>query len=1078
MRLYRSNHLERLFERLLEVCAEPLPDPFAREWIVVRHPGMGRWLERRRAKEKGIAALLYFPLPARALGELEALFSGADEAGKADAAAWEQAVLRWRIFRLLPGHAADPAFTPLAPYLNDDEAARFRLSGRITAVFDQYQTYRPELLRDWEDGKEAGDWQARLWRELCAESEGPPRHRARRDRDFLNRLRAGRTRPDAACPTRLHLFGVNSLPPISLELFAALGRRIETHCYQLSPCRGYWHDLERRQLPPLLQLSGKDNSLLAGLGAVGRDFTCQLRKAGLEDAAEDLYKEPEGDTLLAELQRGILDARPMPGNAEDRIAVAHDDRSIELHCAWSPLGEVQALRDYLLDCFADETLHLTPGDILVAAPDIDRYAGTVRAVFGETRPLVPFALADRPAARESAVPGLFLALLDYLGSRCAVPELLELLEYPALHRRFGMEAADLPSARRLLREAGAAWGLDEAQRGEMGLAAAGAEHSLRHALDRLLLGRAMGDADALHAGLAPCTSDGENAATALTGLLELCRSLKRWRALWLAERETGEWPGFLLAMQAAFLHPDEDAEGQRGLREAIAALAEETALARCAGELGRRVVRLRLEEHLNEGPGVGGGALPGGRVAFCNMVPMRSLPFKVICLLGLNDGDFPRTQRPPAFDRMAAQPRPGDRNRKDDDRYLFLEAILSARDRLYISWVGHDRRDGKERPPSPVIGELRDHLDACFAPADAPKGSIGARLVREHPMQPFSEDNYNGKSGPPGYDEAWLPAVAKIAPPLPETRLPEAADEDDRRRVEPADLLAFWRNPARWFLRRRLGMRLFEDAELPPDSEPFTLGGLEKHGIRAEIIRRRLRGQEPEEIGRLLVARGLLPQSHFAESALAAPLAEAEALAHVLKPLLTGPLPALPIDMSVEAGPDRFRMCGHLDELHAGGRVVWAAGRAHAGFFIDAWLGHLILAAADPGRIPARSNLAALSEHGGQADLWTFAPLAATEALALLAPWLMYYARGQNEALPFFPKSAWAWAQRLRKGEDAARAEAAALAAWQDGYQHEGERTDAAFGRLFPVADPCAVPGFRELAEALLPPLSDHLEKC
>ena len=1096
MLLHRSNRLERLFERLLSVCAEPLPDPFAREWIVVRHPGMGRWLERRWAGAAGIAALLYCPLPDRALDELDALMSGA--AGKADDAhAWERAVLRWRIFRLLPGYAADPAFAELAPYLGeDDAAARFRLAGRIAAVFDQYQVYRPDLLLGsrrmpapgrpkeslpgWENGGEPDDWQARLWRGLCA--EGGAAHRARNSADFLARLRGRCAAPPApGCPTRLHLFGFNSLAPTYLDLFTAIGRRIETHCYQFSPCRGYWHDVDRKRGLPLLAFATKDNSLLAGLGAVGRDFARQLEESGLEDGGEDLYEEPAGETLLAELQRGLLDARPMPASGAERMPAATGDRSLELHVAWSPLGEVLALRDYLLDCFADASLGIGPGDILVAAPDIGRYAGAIRAVFGEAKPLIPFALADRPAARENAVPTLFLALLDFLDSRCLVSDLLELLEYPALRRRFGLEAGDLPRARRLLGEAGAAWGLDGEQRSEMGLAAAGAEHSLRHALDRLLLGWAMGDDDggrALHAGIAPCPPDGENAEAVLAGLLDLRRALRHWRALWRQARAARDWSGTLRAMQAAFLHPEEDVAGQRGLREAIAALADETARARCDGELDRRVVRLRLGEVLAERANESGArAFPSGRVTCCDMAPMRSLPFAVICLLGLNDGDFPRRQRPPSFDRMAAAPRLGDRNRKDDDRYLFLEAILSARSRLYLSWVGRNRRDGGELPPSPVVGELLDYLDAVFAPADAPEDRIGERLVRTHPMQPFSEDNYNGKGGPPSFDEAWLPAPARAEPVPREIRLPEApADDGGERRIELADLRAFWSNPARFFLRRRLGMRLFGDEDRPADAEPFALDALEQYGIRAEIIRLALQGREPAEIGRTLAARGLLPQAHFAEPALAGPLAEAEALARALGPLLAEPLPPLRLDVPL-AGPDGFRLCGRLDALYAGGRVAWAAGRAKAGLFVDAWLCHLALAAGSA-RIPPRTRLAAWAGRGNPVEQWAFSQPSADEAVELLTPWLAGYMRGRGEALPFFPRSAWAWAEKRRKGEDEARAGRAALNAWQDGHQHAGECGDAAFERLFPVADPCALPGFLELAELLLPPVLDHLEKC
>ena len=94
----------------------------------------------------------------------------------------------------------------------------------------------------------------------------------------------------------------------------------------------------------------------------------------------------------------------------------------------------------------------------------------------------------------------------------------------------------------------------------------------------------------------------------------------------------------------------------------------------------------RLTEKLNETRGAKG--FISGRVTFCAMLPMRSIPFKVICIIGLNENTFPRQKSSLEFDLMAKHPVKGDRNNRDSDRYLFLETLISAKERLILSYVG------------------------------------------------------------------------------------------------------------------------------------------------------------------------------------------------------------------------------------------------------------------------------------------------------------------------------------------------------------------------------------------------------
>ncbi len=1060
MFLYQSNRLERLFTQLLSTCrSQPLADPLAAEFIVVQHPGMGQWLARRWALATGIASQLSFPLPARALGELYQRLAHAawrDEH-------WQGQVMRWRILQFLPAYAEDPAFAPLAAYLRNDadEAALFQLAGRIAAVFDQYLVYRPELLLRWESSSRDTDWQAVLWRRLCR--DWPP-HRAHLHLE-CRRLFARPPAQPGLLPQRLHLFGISALAPVYLDLFVRLSRHLPIHCYQLSPCSQYWHDLApaRRQAQDALlafstPLSHQDNPLLVQLGQAGRDFARQLLDS-VPDEPRDLYEEPQGETLLALLQRQMLYMLPVPERGE-RLPVAPDDRSVQLHVSFSPLREVQALHDYLLDCFQTDP-ELSPDDILVAAPDISVYGAAVQAVFGEAPPehRIPWSLADQPLAAGDAMVRLFLALLDLLSSRCTGGEMLDLLEYPALHRRFGLEAVHLPLAHDLVRRAAVSWGLDAAHRRDLGIDTGGAQ-SWRQGLDRLLLGHAMGPVENLHAGLLPCAFGGEEADLVLGALLRLYDTVERFRRLWQRPRPAGEWPPLLLELLEACLEPAFEEEGLGLLRQTIRALAEEWALAEMTDSIGAPVLRLRLEEALH-GPD-GGQAFLSGRVTFCNMIPMRSLPFRVICLLGMNDGDFPRQQRPLSFDRMAQQPRLGDRNRRNDDRYLFLEAILSARSRLFLSWTGRNQRDGGTSPPSAVISELCDFLDSGMQLAGRPEASLSAHLLSEHPLQPFSADNYNGRVQPSSYNRDWLPATGDKPRPFQDEPLPAAVKTE----VELATLLRFWRNPARFFLRRTLGMALSTCTLFVEDEEPFALDGLERYELRREILRRRLEGQESGHIAAVLAAQGVLPQGSFAGLALERLVPEAETLVEALTPHLGDPLAPVEIRLPLAEAT----LSGWLGNLYSQGRVVWTAGGDSAGLLLEAWICHLVLNAAAPAGPALRSRIVFWDSRQAAARQRLFAAIEQQEAQDLLQPYLLWFVQGQRQALPFFPKSALAWAEGMRKDSDADKALEAARKVWHDSYQQEGECADAAFRQLFSEESALDDERFFQLA-ALFSPL-------
>jgi exodeoxyribonuclease V gamma subunit len=1063
--LHQSNRLETLLRQFHTIIREPLADPLAPEVVVVHNQGMAQWVSQQLAFSAGIAAHLRFPLPARFIWEtLQSLAGAAPEEDR-----FARAALRWRVAGLLPPLLDRPAFREIAAYLRDDREGNklHQLSGRISDVFDQYLVYRPDLLNRWEQGEET-HWQAALWRILAAEAVP---HRARLTKQ-CQLLLGSEGVIEASLPQRCHLFGLNSLAPVYLEFIEQISRRIEVHLFHLSPCRHYWGDLVSAR-----QLAGKrakkqqsaaagidsyyeqGHPLLVALGTTGQDFFRQLLDRDVQE--NDLYEENEQTHLLATLHNDILDLRDRSAADQERFPLHPDDRSVQFHCCFSPLREIQVLHDRLLDLF-QQIPDLTPGDILVSAPDMQLYADAVGGVFGEAHQerRIPWSIADLSLTREQPLVRCFIDLLDLLSGRFTAPEVLALCETPALLRRFDLDPAILPRLHSWVRDAGICWGLDEPHRRELAVEA-GDLHSWQFGLDRLLLGYLMGDCSQPQAGRLPYGHLVGGEAGELGSFAGLIDTLAQWRRRVGPSRPPDEWCADLLRLPADFFDPEEDDQGLQSLREAVNSLKSDCRLAGYAAPLSFAVVRQHLESVLAQPDG--GHAFLSGRVTFSNMVPMRSVPFRVVCLLGMNDQDFPRCQHPVAFDLMAGSPRLGDRNRRNDDRYLFLEALLSARDVFYLSWVGRNLRDDCTLPPSVVVSELREYLEQSCLFTGA---SVCDHLTTAHPMQPFSPRCFDGTAATAGYNPAWLPAD-RVSDTPPFLRAPLEPPGPEWRVVDVRRLVRFWRHPVRFFLERIIGLRLGNEEAGVEENEPFTLDHLQLYHLRRETVDDLLCGRPEEEIRCGLEASGRLPQGGFGRSQFAGIATISRNFADQLRPLLAHPLPPLEIDRTI--GP--FRLTGWLTDLYRDGRVTWHSGMLKGANLIDVWLHHLILNLVKPPGLVLSSIH--LTRNSAQADK----PVARTILRPVAEPepclhrLLDFYWQGLSQPLPFFPETSLAWARTTQTGKK----EDNAYRAWVSSFQHTGEGGNPAYSYFFSPDELPLTPSFVELADLFLPILA-HLE--
>jgi len=750
-------------------------------------------------------------------------------------------------------------------------------------------------------------WQPRLWRALrddvgAAAAAGS---RAEVHRRFMAAAQAWQGPRPARLPRRVIVFGLSALPQQTLEALAALGRWCQVLMCVHNPCRHDWshtvpdrdllraaHHRQRRRAGsegqvPEDQLHQHAHPLLAAWGRQGRDFIRLL------DAHDDLQSyaqrfaaigqrvdcfdentDPAHPTLLHQLQDDILDLRPLAeARQQQRVLRPQTDRSLRFHVTHGALREVEVLHDQLLSAFAADAT-LRPRDVLVMVPDIQAYAPLVQAVFGLHRAEaaadggrgatghvgrdaqdrlrhIPFSVADRGARHQEPLSVALEALLGLPQSRLGASEVQDLLQVPALRRRFGIDEAQLPQLQAWVAQAGIRWGLHAEHRATLGLPDGLGHNTWALGLQRLLLGYAVGAGPAWQ-GLEPVDEVGCLDAALLGPLARLVQALQQhWRALATPARPA-EWGERLRALLQDFFLPDGGAEAlllQR-LESTLQGWLQTCEAAALDEPLPLSVVR---EHWLAQMESTGlGSPFFGGGVTFATLMPMRAIPFRFVALLGMNDGDYPRSRVAPDFDLMAQDPRPGDRSRREDDRYLFLEALLSARQHLHLSWAGRSLHDNDERPPSVLVAQLRDHLAAAWRLAgDArPAAEAGPALLRaltvEHPLQPFSPA-YFAEGGPTelfSHAREWrqalmaqatgVAAAPASAPPPALTPLPPLPRDTP---LTLRELAAFLRDPIGQFFEQRLGVHFSRDSEDTPDHEPFALNGLENWQLQDELIR-------------------------------------------------------------------------------------------------------------------------------------------------------------------------------------------------------------------------------------------------
>ena len=1089
LQLHTSNRLELLARRLSDDLAAATGDPFASRHVLCQSNALGRWLKHRFCARHGVVLLLETELPAAWLWR-----TAAEELGQQpgyDPLSRER--MQWLINEELANSSSfwsAPGVAELTQYLHNDDTGlrRWQLAGRIADVFDRYQYYRPQLIREWSGtrtgsagGGDSSDhglestWQTELWRRLLRRTSW---HRVALRDAFVATLEEGRALD--RLPSRLDLFAINSLPPLLLEAFLALGRHLPVHLWLLSPTEQYWADLvtrrefARRSIedPELVTYWQKGNPLLTQWGPQAQVLQDLLinHEEYLSDVGER-FDEPTRDSLLGNVQADIFDAvvaakeDPAPATIPNEGPLP----SIQVHVCHGPMRECQVLHDTLLHCLnADPALQ--PEDILVLVPEISRYAPYIEAVFRQSategQPSLPFNISDVVVADEHPVIQALLDMLDLPDSRFSRSDVMSLVNIPEVRKHFGLAEEDPAALAELFDELRVYWGLDSADKQRFGLPQID-ENTWHQAFRRVMAGFAL-DGEELYGDIAPLPALAASEAQSAASFFDLLDTLRRWSRALSEPASAGQWSLRLREMVDSVFGSDPDEEGRLDhIRETLDELAEAGADSRA--ELELPVVRYWLRERLSAE--AARGHFFSGGVTFCAMRPLRGVPFKIICLLGMQDRAFPRRRTAIEFDLMAEHWRRGDPAPVLEDRYLFLETVLAARQKLIISYTGRHERTNEALEPSVLVSELMEYLDSSYLIEGQKPGKV---LEQVHPLQPFGRGNFTAE-GNRSFDRWWLGTARAIvtheAPqPIPGwpdlvVELPEGSETT----VSPGALGSFFRNPIRRFMQQRLRVHEPREVELV-EEEPFDLGGLELWQIRKAMLDQALRdeGAEPAAV---LRARGLLPHGTPGLHTVSNIEQEISAITqHLPQP---PPLHRTPIDVELEVVPpsgNSWRIVGRLHRCYADtGLLELSPSKYCAVDVLSLWIEHLCACAA--GSAPGGESLFVARDKACR-----LAPVADGEALELLAGLVSVFEAGQVSPLPFSRKASSAWIEKWSKSGDEAAALKSARSAWRSRPGYPGDGGDFYVQLLLRGREWEPDEAFAAVAKAVLEPMQQHME--
>lgn len=1090
--LYQSNRQENLVKRLGDHLEQTERDPLKTQTIICENRGMARWVAIELASRFGVMANVEFPYPLNFSWQVFEHI--VPVAGRESSSPFNPGIMKWRIMRLLPGLLENKEFQPIKQYLEEEEGLlrRYQLAGRVAALFDRYLDMRPEMVREWEKNRRAKcvqPWQPVLWNALMDElsSEAQKMHRLRILDKALKEIKSNLQKLKALLPDDIHVFGIASLNRPFLELLQGLAAQINVHFYMHSPCSIYWGDAEspaeriwrhkrliKQGVTDPEKYDVPTNYLLGSMGRLGRDLHVLMCDAE-KDEGPDEYVEMDPGNMLENIQIDLL--KNLESEMEKKVVVSPDDRSIQIHSCHSPMREVEVLRDHLLRLFDAKNGEqpVNPRDVLVMCPDIREYAPFIQAIFSDEsagRKRIPFNLANRRACDQSSVIQTWLRLLKTAQGRLGVTEVLDLMECKALRRKFGLSLDDVEKISTWVRSANIRWGVDGAFKEKWNIPATH-QNTWLFGLNRLLLGYAMPlENRRIMEGINPVNLVEGGEALILGKFMDFAHRLFDL-ALEIGKRVDAEgWGRILSRVTRDFFEARAREDNEITLiLTVVSGLVMRANAGGFEETMDLPVVLDYLEAELG-GDHFRTGFMNRG-VTFCSIQPMRSIPFKVICMIGMNEGALPRRMSHDKFDLILSHKQPGDRVPAWEDHYVFLEALLCARNMLYLSYVGRDRKDDSEKQPSILISELMDYLDMRFEVKTDKYSKIKDLVVTQERLQAFNTAYFSGtdtrffsysEENCKGAKSLAKAATVRSAAP-PEKIAPPA--EDDWKMVDLQSFIRFFENPCRHFLYKRVGVFLAEPDAGREDTEDYEIHGLDRYILKDELIRAQVSKTGTDLSLENLGMAGKLPCGRVGMVEYGSLEGGASVFAEQVNKLAPGELESRKVLIRFDRG---LTLWGSLGNESSSGIFHFRPVKPGYKAWLRLWLCHLVYCSSVESVSGIKSTFL-----GNNGETLTFRGV--EKAHEVLQELMELYEQGQCGPVKFLPETSWAWYNEMHKSGDSAKAHNKAMQVWyyrrSDFGGRDPETADPYMGRYF--GDESALDKeFEKIAEKIWKPCFEH----
>ncbi|MCC5940165.1 MAG: exodeoxyribonuclease V subunit gamma [Balneolaceae bacterium] len=982
---FKSHHLNILAGKLAEALERSRPDdPLESQLIIVPNLETSRWLKNELAKRHGIAANLHFMLPSEwQWKQIRTIYPNLPKKLSSDLEP-----MKWALFEILSDETVLGRFGVLKRYLSargegSQSGALFQLAGQIAYLFDQYQVYRPGMIVKWQNGYSGtGDevWQSELWRLFDKSVKKNHQGVLGLNRAELFLKASEKPGKFQSMEKFLFLFNPGLIPKIIIELFRKYSESADLFLFQIQPS-GEPVEFRNELLCSLGDEAGRISELL------GSD----------EVIKKEIFTHSHANTDLGKIQEAIINNRPLGeiGNGSGSL------QGIEIRSCHTPLREIETLHQFLMEQFeSDDNLH--PDEVLVVMPAPERYEAAIHAVFGVhdgELPQIPYHISGKRNNDDFGTKNAFLKLLNLADSRFAFSDVMDLFSIRAVYERYGLCESDTELVCEWMMENHVVWGMEASHREEWNQPAEKLQ-TWQEAIRRGWLGQWIesDETEMVNNVLLFGGADTTSKQKVWAAFSAYLNDLNQLRKDVKTSGSGSEWASWLEKCAAQFFSEQAAAQPETmQILRSIEDLKEACELVLFNGKIDfsdiRQEISLKLQDY------AAGSANFNRGVVFSSMVPVRSIPFKIIALVGLNEDAFPRKPKVPEFDLMAQQPESQDRNRKEEDRNLFLESILATEKVHYCSYIGQSAVDNETIPPSSITGEWVDSLCSY-------SGLDPEQIIQKEPLSAFSPAMFTGKKSYSKLLCKTAVAVMSNSDKIAGLQMESIPDNESGSVIEVNSFLSFFANPVKWFLRNRFGAGFYSSET---DKNEFEIDSLEKHLLFQRVFRWNLNGMPEDDMQNLLIHSGALPTGQTGKLELDEIIENVNRSFQVIESNSFKPISAL-VDISIVLNHNQIE--GSLHSYSNSEFLSITPSTVSGKNLFQAWIGHLIcsLSGAHTGDSYLITNL---KKDGPK--LFRFRPVESAEIQ--LSKMIDLFKNGSQTPELFFPATIYEFVSREKEGK-------------------------------------------------------------